>query len=40
MEIVAGTEGNLTVADPLTSVKTAKRSQCHPMGDTYKTYAE
>src|SRR3954464_1206426 len=40
MEIVAGTEGNLTVAEPLTSVRTANSSQCHPIGDTYKTYAE
>jgi hypothetical protein len=40
IEMVAGTEGNFTVADPLTSVRTANRSQCHPIGDTYKTYAE
>jgi hypothetical protein len=27
MEIVAGTEGSFTVAEPLISVRTAKRSQ-------------
>ena len=40
MEMVAGTDGSLTVAEPLTRVRMANRNQFHPMGDAYKTYAE
>jgi hypothetical protein len=35
MEIVAGTDGSFTVADPLRSVRTARASQFHPMGCRY-----
>ena len=40
MEMVAGTEGNLTVAEPLTRVRIARRNQFHPICDAYKTYPE
>jgi hypothetical protein len=40
IEIVAGTDGSVTVAEPLTSVRTASRNQFHPMDVVYNTYTE
>lgn len=37
MEIVAGTDGSLTVADPLTRVRTASTIQFQPIQFVYRT---
>src|SRR4026208_1498704 len=40
IEMVAGTDGSLTVAEPLTSVRTAKRTRVRPIEAVYRTYPE
>jgi hypothetical protein len=37
MEMVAGTDGSLTVAEPLTRVRTARTIQFHPIQFVYRT---
>ena len=39
-DIVAGTDGSLTVAEPLISVSTARTNQFHPIGTAYNAYAD
>ena len=40
IDMVAGTEGNLTVAAPATNVRTARTNQLDPMGCVYSEYSE
>jgi hypothetical protein len=40
IEIVAGTDGSLTVAEPLMRVRMARTNQFQPMGTEYRAYAE
>src|SRR5688500_11142072 len=39
-EIVAGTEGSFTVADPVTSVRIARTNQFQLIGSAYSEYTE
>jgi hypothetical protein len=40
MEIVAGTEGSFTVADPASKVRRARMNQFQPIGLEWSWYAE